>query len=81
MNYAMIADGVVVNIVWMTESNSIEFPEAVKICDRPVSIGDAFADGKFYRDGVEILTQFEVIELENADMRKALNELGVYVNG
>lgn len=81
MNYAIIDDGVVTNTIWLTESNAPEFPEAVKIGDRPVAVGDSLIDGKFYRDGVEILSPLEEKELENADMRNALNELGVYVNG
>lgn len=79
MNYAIINDGIVENIIWLSESNQHDFPDAVKIGDRPVGVGDTFADGKFYRDGVEILTQLEMKESENAEMRTALDVLGVAV--
>ena len=60
MNYALIENGIVTNIIWLYETNADEFPNAVKLGDRPVGIGDTYTDGKFYRDGNEVLTALEI---------------------
>lgn len=73
MNYALITNGVVSNIIWLYEGNAQEFPGAVALGGRPVGIGDTYTDGKFYRDGKEVLTTDE----ENALLRAALKTLGV----
>ena len=54
MNYAKINDGVVVNVLSIRRSQAAEFPDCVAMGDIPAGIGDTYADGKFYRDGVEI---------------------------
>ena len=59
MNYALIENGIVTNIIWLYETNADEFPTAVKLGDRPVGISDTYTDGKFYHDGVEVLTPIE----------------------
>ena len=43
--------------------------------DRPVAIGDTYSDGKFYRDGVEILTPLEEALKTNAEYEAALSEI------
>ena len=73
MRYAIVTDGVVTNIIALRSANAADFPGAVALYDRPAGIGDAYQDGKFYRDGVEILTAAE----ENATLRAALETLGV----
>ena len=73
MNYALIENGVVSNIIALRSSNAADFPGAVALGDRPVGIGDSYQDGKFYRDGAEVLTAAEEI----AAMRAALETLGV----
>ena len=45
--------------------------------DKPVAIGDDYTDGKFYRDGSEVLTPLEEALLVQADMQEALEILGV----
>lgn len=81
MNYALIQDGVVINIMWLSPSNASDFPSAVECGDRVVCIGDTYADGEFYRDGEIILTAGEVelaaLKAQNADMAAALEVLGV----
>lgn len=54
MNYAKIIDGIVVNVLSIRRSQAHEFPDCVPLNDIPAGIGDTYADGKFYRDGVEI---------------------------
>ena len=73
MRYAWIENGVVTNTIVLNDRNAGDFPKAVKLGDRPVAIGDSYADGKFYRNGAEVLTPDE----ENAALRAALETLGV----
>ena len=73
MRYAWIENGVVTNTIVLNDRNAGDFPNAVKLGDRPVAIGDSYVDGKFYRNGAEVLTPAE----ENAALRAALETLGV----
>lgn len=77
MNYALIENGIVTNIIWMYETNAEEFPNAVKLGERQVEIGDTYEDGKFYRDGVEVLTAEEAAVQAAALYAEALETLGV----
>ena len=58
---AIIIDGIVTNMIWcndaMQETETRKDPG-----DRPVGIGDTYSDGRWYRDGVEILTPLEDAE-------------------
>lgn len=62
MNYALVENGVVTNIIWLYEGNAADFPDAVRLGDRPVAIGDAYADGIFTRDGAVVQTPLEVAQ-------------------
>lgn len=73
---ARISGGVVTNILWCSDS-ALETEELIDTADRPVGIGDTFADRKFYRDGEEVLTPLEAALAELADTRAALEMLGV----
>nr|DAQ56956.1 MAG TPA: hypothetical protein [Caudoviricetes sp.] len=73
MRYAVITEGTVTNVITLWETNAGDFPGAVALHDRPVGIGDSYQDGKFYRDGEELLTAQEEIEQYKA----ALQTLGV----
>ena len=77
MNYAVIENGMVSNLIWLHPMNASEFSEAVSIGDIPVQIGDTYEDGVFYRDGEKVLAAEEVAQAEMSDMREALAELGV----
>ena len=68
MNYAVVENGIVTNIIWLYPTT--EFPNAVPYGDIPVQIGDSYTDGKFYRDGEQLLSPQE-------DMQNALDILGV----
>jgi len=73
-NFAIIENGVVARVLWgMVYNMPEDFPNAVQIDDRAVSIGDEYVDGKFYHDGKEVKTIAEEI----ADMKAALELLGV----
>lgn len=58
-NYALVENGVVTNIIWLCPSNAGDFPGAVCVSDRPVAIGDQYADGVFTRDSVPVPTEEE----------------------
>ena len=77
MRYALIENGAVTNIIALNDRNASDFSTAVKLGDRPVGIGDTYADGKFYRDGVEVLTPMEQAQAEITEYKAALHELGV----
>ena len=71
---ALIENGTVANMLWCSDSE----PETVSLinpADRPVGIGDTFSGGKFYRDGVEILTPLEEALKKNAEYEAALSEI------
>lgn len=73
MDYALIENGTVVNIIYLHPMNAEDFPNAVPLEGVPAGIGDTYKDGAFYRNGL-------LIDDETADMRSALNELGVFVD-
>ena len=77
MRYAIVTGGIVTNVIALNDRNASDFPTAVKLGDRPVGIGDTYADGKFYRDGVEVLTPMEQAQAEMTEYKAALNEWGV----
>ncbi len=77
MRYAIVTDCIVTNVIVLNDRNASDFPTAVKLGDRPVGIGDTYADGKFYREGVEVLTPMEQAQAEIDAYKAALNELGV----
>ena len=77
MRYALIDNGIVTNIIALNDRNSSDFPAVVKLGDRPVGIGDTYADGKFYRDEKEVLTPMEQAQEEMTEYKAALQELGV----
>ena len=59
MRYAIVTGSIVTNVIELNARNANDFPAAVKLGDRPVGIGDTYTDGKFYHDGVEVLTPME----------------------
>lgn len=73
---ARIKDGIIVNMEWCSlsvkESDNLKDPNG-----RFVNIGDTYDNGKFYHDGVEVLTSTELLEKENEDMKNAFNILGI----
>ena len=77
MRYALVENGVVTNIIEMDKRNEQFFPSAVYTGDRPVGMGDTYTEGKFYRDGKEVLTTLEQAQAEIAEYKAALNTLGV----
>ena len=76
MNYALIVNGLVTNLIWLYPGNAADFPDAVSLGDVPAAIGDAYADGAFYRDGVRVLSvseQLAAAQAALAEIEEALN--------
>ncbi len=71
---ALIKNGTVANMLWCSDSEA-EADILLDPADRPVAIGDTYSNGKFYRDGVEILTPLEEALKKNAEYEAALSEI------
>lgn len=73
-NMARVYDGVVLNVVWCTDTQP-ETETLVATSNRSVTAGDTYSDGKFYRDGEEILTPLEEALKENAEYKNLIASL------
>lgn len=61
MNYALVEDGVVTNVIWLYPANASDFPSAVPMGDVPATIGDTWDGEHFYRNGERVLTFAEQV--------------------
>ena len=75
MNYALIENNIVTNLIWLHPMNAEEFPNAVSIENLPVMIGDTYEDGKFYHDGVEVIAHVQVNHSEQEFIDKLIAEV------
>lgn len=75
MNYALVEDGVVVNIIYLAPENASDFPNAVPYGELGVGIGDTYENGTFYHNGQAVLSQLQQLIEENAKMAARLAEL------
>lgn len=73
-NMASVTNGIVTNVIWCSDSEQ-ETDILKSPADRPVAIGDTYSDGKFYRDGVDILTPLEEAQKQIAEYEAALAEI------
>lgn len=73
-NMASVTNGIVTNVIWCSDSEQ-ETDTLKSPADRPVAIGDTYSGGKFYRDGVEILTPLEEAQKQIAEYEAALSEI------
>lgn len=77
MNYAIVENGTVMNIIWLYPGNAEDFQSAVPCGDLPVAIGDTWDGDHFYRDGARVLSPMEQARKDAEDMQAALELLGV----
>lgn len=77
MNYAVVENGTVTNIIWLYPGNASDFPDAVPCGDLPVAIGDTYDGEHFFRDGERVLTALEQAQKDAEDMQAAIALLGV----
>lgn len=75
MNYALIDNGIVVNVMWLHPSNAGEFSNAVLIGDVLATMGDEYIDGVFYRNGERVLTRSELVQKMLAEKEATIAEL------
>lgn len=75
MDYALMENGIVVNLISLHPANEGDFPEAVPLCGVPVQIGDTLEDGVFYREGQRVLTVTQEMHQQIAELDEALLEL------
>lgn len=80
MNYALIENEVVANIIWLSPTNASEFPTAIPMGERLVSIGDSYIDGVFLRDGVPVLTPLEQAEAELGEMADMIIDQAIEIS-
>lgn len=73
-NMARIDEGIVVNIEWCSYSQA-QTETLIDLANRPVAIGDTYTDGKFYRDGIEVLAPEEAALAHAEALRNQLAEL------
>lgn len=79
-NYAIVENGVVTNVIVLHPLNADDFPSAVPLGDIPATMGDAYENGVFYRNGQRLRSHSEGMTAEMNDLRDALNVLGVSVD-
>ena len=78
MVFALVNNtGIVTNIIWLRASERAEFPNSVCSEDRPVLIGDQYADGEFYRDGVIVPRNADTVK----ELTTALAIIEEAING
>ena len=73
-NMAFVENGIVSNILWCADMEP-ETDSLMETGDRPVAIGDSYENGKFYRNGEEVLTPLEEVLKQNAAYEQALSEI------
>ena len=73
-NMALIENGVVVNVLWCSDKEP-ETDTLKDVDDRPVGIGSTYENGKFYQDGVEVLTPLEEAQKQIAEYNALVAEL------
>lgn len=78
MRYAIIVDSKVDNIIQLEERNVQDFPNAIFCEEYPVSIGDEYKDGKFMRNGKEILTYQARYEQDQRTLAEGFKDLKEY---
>ena len=72
MNYALIENGVVTNIIWLYSANAADFPSAVPCGDVPVAIGDTYDGQDFYREGAKVVSTLTAAQKEVETMQADL---------
>ena len=74
MDYAVIENGMIVNVVWLLPNNADDFPNVVPLGDVPAGIGDTYNGIYFYHNGKRILTELERMEGAIANLDSILLE-------
>lgn len=70
MNYALVENGVVTNIIWLYSANAEDFPSAVPCGEIPVAIGDTYDGEHFYRGGEKLDSPLAVAQQEAQTLKE-----------
>ena len=70
MNYALIENGVVTNLIWLYSGNEADFPSAVPCGELPVAIGDTYDGQDFYRGGEKLDSPLAVAQQEAQTLKE-----------
>lgn len=73
-NMARIESGIVTNIEWRSDFDP-ETEDTKNLNDLVVVIGDTYTDGKFYRDGEEVLSPLEYANKKNEELSSQIENL------
>lgn len=74
MNYALIDNGIVTNLIWLHPMNASEF-SAVPTNDLPVQIGDTYEAGKFYHNGKEVVASDNIEQIKDLAIEEVRQEV------
>lgn len=74
MDFALLENNTVVNLIWLHPMNASEFPNAVATNGLPVQIGDTYQGGKFYHNGEEVTNAFSDAQI-TAIKNQAVDEI------
>lgn len=77
MQYAIVEDGIVTNVIVLYPQGAAEFPYAVACRDIPVTIGDTWDGKDFTRDGEKVPTEADQLRQSVEDKQASLEVLGV----
>lgn len=80
MTYAQIKNGMVVNLIEIAH-NAADFPDCVMVDDRPVQIGDAYADGVFTRAGEIVKGPYDLLANAEAQAQETSEILNIILEG
>lgn len=72
MNYAIVENGIVTNIIVLYPNNAKDFPSAVPCGDVPVAIGDTYDGQDFYREGAKVVSPLTAAQQEVETMQADL---------
>lgn len=70
MNYAIVKNGIVENVVVM--NNISNLPNAVFLDNLPVGIGDTYEDGVFYHNGERVIAMVDTLRLQIEELDSLL---------
>lgn len=69
MNYAIVKNGIVANVISLHPMNAGDFPSAVSADGLPVQIGDVYDGEHFLRDGKVVLPVTAISEEQIAAIK------------
>lgn len=75
MDYALVENGCVVNLLWLHPANAAAFPGAVPCGGAAVQAGDVYDGQSFFRDGQKVLSRREEMLEQIAELDAAVLEL------